>query len=55
MGRNVPEQRAQQMIVGYTIFNDWSARDIQFREMSVGIGPGYGKHFANSFGPATRW
>ena len=37
--------------MGYTIFNDWSARDIQFREMSVGIGPAFGKDFATSMGP----
>jgi len=43
-------------IAGYTIFNDWSARDIQFREMRVGLGPGLGKDFATSLGPclATR-
>ena len=45
-----PEQ-ALDAIVGYTIFNDWSARDIQFREMSVGIGPAFGKDFATSMGP----
>jgi len=38
-------------IAGYTIFNDWSARDIQRREMSVGLGPALGKDFANSLGP----
>jgi 2-keto-4-pentenoate hydratase/2-oxohepta-3-ene-1,7-dioic acid hydratase in catechol pathway len=38
-------------IAGYTIFNDWSARDIQFREMSVGLGPGLSKDFATSLGP----
>lgn len=38
-------------IAGYTIFNDWSARDIQFREMAVGIGPAFGKDFATSLGP----
>jgi len=52
IGRDVPESRAGELIVGYTIYNDWSARDIQMREMSVGIGPGYGKDFASSFGPA---
>lgn len=51
-GRDVPEGSAHELIVGYTLFNDWSARDIQFREMSVGLGPSYGKDFANSFGPA---
>ena len=51
-GRDVSAQRADELIVGYTIYNDWSARDIQMREMSVGIGPGYGKDFASSIGPA---
>jgi 2-keto-4-pentenoate hydratase/2-oxohepta-3-ene-1,7-dioic acid hydratase in catechol pathway len=51
-GRNVTADRAEELIVGYTIYNDWSARDIQLREMSVGIGPGYGKDFASSIGPA---
>ena len=44
-------EQALDAIVGYTIFNDWSARDIQFREMSVGIGPAFGKDFATSMGP----
>lgn len=44
--------QALDCIAGYTIFNDWSARDIQFREMKVGIGPAFGKDFATSMGPA---
>ncbi len=51
-GRNVTADHADDLIVGYTIYNDWSARDIQMREMSVGIGPGYGKDFGSSLGPA---
>ncbi len=51
-GRNVSAERADDLILGYTIYNDWSARDIQMREMSVGIGPGYGKDFGSSIGPA---
>ena len=50
-GRNVSVERASELIVGYTLYNDWSARDIQMREMSVGIGPGVGKDFGSSFGP----
>jgi len=38
-------------IAGYTLLNDWSARDIQAREMSVGLGPAKGKDFATSIGP----
>lgn len=48
--RASPDEAAA-AIAGYTIFNDWSARDIQFREMSVGIGPAFGKDFATSLGP----
>ena len=38
-------------IAGYTLLNDWSARDIQRREMTVGLGPAKGKDFATSLGP----
>ncbi|HVO54047.1 MAG TPA: fumarylacetoacetate hydrolase family protein [Solirubrobacterales bacterium] len=50
-GRRIPVERAAEHIAGYTLYNDWSARDIQLREMSVGIGPAMGKHFASSIGP----
>jgi 2-keto-4-pentenoate hydratase/2-oxohepta-3-ene-1,7-dioic acid hydratase in catechol pathway len=36
---------------GFTIMNDWSARDLQSREMQVGLGPAKGKDFATSLGP----
>ncbi|MEV6638109.1 fumarylacetoacetate hydrolase family protein [Actinoplanes sp. NPDC051470] len=38
-------------IFGYTIFNDWSARDLQRREMQVNLGPAKGKDFAGTLGP----
>ena len=38
-------------IAGFTVMNDWSARDLQRREMRVGLGPAKGKDFATSFGP----
>jgi 2-keto-4-pentenoate hydratase/2-oxohepta-3-ene-1,7-dioic acid hydratase in catechol pathway len=38
-------------IFGYTIFNDFSARDLQSREMKVSLGPAKGKDFASSLGP----
>ncbi|MBG0568567.1 fumarylacetoacetate hydrolase family protein [Actinoplanes aureus] len=38
-------------IFGYTIFNDWSARDLQSREMKVSLGPAKGKDFATTLGP----
>jgi fumarylacetoacetate (FAA) hydrolase len=38
-------------IGGFTVMNDWSARDLQRQEMRVGLGPAKGKDFATSFGP----
>jgi fumarylacetoacetate (FAA) hydrolase len=38
-------------IGGFTIMNDWSARDLQRKEMRVGLGPAKGKDFATSLGP----
>jgi 2-keto-4-pentenoate hydratase/2-oxohepta-3-ene-1,7-dioic acid hydratase in catechol pathway len=40
-----------QTLFGYTILNDWSARDLQRREMRVSLGPAKGKDFASSLGP----
>jgi fumarylacetoacetate (FAA) hydrolase len=42
---------ADERIAGFTIMNDWSARDIQRRETSVGLGPAKAKDFATSLGP----
>lgn len=50
-GRNISVKDAEDYIFGYMIYNDWSARDIQAREMRVGLGPSKSKDFANSFGP----
>jgi 2-keto-4-pentenoate hydratase/2-oxohepta-3-ene-1,7-dioic acid hydratase in catechol pathway len=50
-GRDLTPEQARQHISHYTIFNDWSARDIQFREMQVRLGPCKGKDSANTFGP----
>lgn len=36
---------------GFTIMNDFSARDLQAREMAVGLGPAKGKDFATAIGP----
>jgi fumarylacetoacetate (FAA) hydrolase len=38
-------------IAGFTVMNDWSARDLQRREVRVGLGPAKGKDFATSLGP----
>jgi fumarylacetoacetate (FAA) hydrolase len=42
---------AEGRIGGFTIMNDWSARDLQRAEMRVGLGPSKGKDFATSLGP----
>jgi fumarylacetoacetate (FAA) hydrolase len=44
-------ERAEEAIGGFTIFNDWSARDLQREETAVRLGPAKGKDFASSFGP----
>jgi fumarylacetoacetate (FAA) hydrolase len=51
-GRNIPVEEADDYIAGFTIMNDWSARDLQRQEMKVGLGPSKGKDFATSLGPA---
>ncbi|MBA2360251.1 MAG: fumarylacetoacetate hydrolase family protein [Actinobacteria bacterium] len=44
---------AKGRIGGFTIMNDWSARDLQREEMRVGLGPAKGKDFATSLGPVV--
>jgi fumarylacetoacetate (FAA) hydrolase len=48
---DLPAERGEEAIGGYTIFNDWSARDLQREETVVRLGPAKGKDFASSFGP----
>ncbi|ELY41826.1 fumarylacetoacetate hydrolase family protein [Natronorubrum tibetense] len=50
-GRDIPADEAEEYIAGYTVFNDFSARDIQGREMKGRLGPAKGKDFANGLGP----
>ena len=52
-GKDIPRSRARDHIFGYTIFNDFSARDEQTKEMAGQLGPGKGKDFdnANAMGP----
>ncbi|MFE9835239.1 fumarylacetoacetate hydrolase family protein [Streptomyces sp. NPDC005551] len=50
-GRDLTPERARDHIVGYTVFNDWSARDLQSAEMKVGLGPCKGKDTATTLGP----
>lgn len=54
LGRDIPAGKAREYIGGYTIFNDFSARDIQAQEMAGRLGPAKGKDFdgGNAIGPA---
>jgi len=52
-GKDIPASRARDHIFGYTIFNDFSARDAQRIEMEGRLGPAKGKSFdgGNVIGP----
>jgi fumarylacetoacetate (FAA) hydrolase len=50
-GADLDPDEAEGHIAGFTVMNDWSARDLQRREMKVGLGPAKGKDFATSLGP----
>jgi 2-keto-4-pentenoate hydratase/2-oxohepta-3-ene-1,7-dioic acid hydratase in catechol pathway len=52
-GKNIPKERAHEHIFGYAVFNDFSARDKQAREMEGRMGPTKGKSFdtGNAIGP----
>lgn len=52
-GRNITQEEARNHIAGYAIYNDFSARDIQMREMGCRLGPAKGKDFdtGNAIGP----
>jgi len=52
-GKDIDPDQAMEHVFGYMIYNDFSARAIQAREMSVGLGPAKGKDFNNAhvFGP----
>ncbi|MFD7920954.1 fumarylacetoacetate hydrolase family protein [Streptomyces sp. NPDC059740] len=50
-GHDLTPEQARDHIVGYTVLNDWSARDLQSAEMKVGLGPCKGKDTATTLGP----
>jgi 2-keto-4-pentenoate hydratase/2-oxohepta-3-ene-1,7-dioic acid hydratase in catechol pathway len=50
-GRDLSPALARDHILGYTIMNDWSARDLQAAEMRVHLGPAKGKDTATTLGP----
>ncbi len=49
-GKDILVEEAESYIAGYTIMNDWSARDLQRKDMLL-LGPAKGKDFATSLGP----
>src|SRR6185503_1969169 len=50
-GASLSPEQAREAVFGYTILNDWSARDLQRREMKVSLGPAKGKDTATTLGP----
>jgi 2-keto-4-pentenoate hydratase/2-oxohepta-3-ene-1,7-dioic acid hydratase in catechol pathway len=50
-GRNIPASKAREYIAGFTVMNDFSARDIQRKEMRVRLGPAKGKDWCTGLGP----
>lgn len=50
-GKDLSVDEAEQAIIGYTIFNDWSARDLQTLESQLGIGQAKGKDSGITLGP----
>jgi 2-keto-4-pentenoate hydratase/2-oxohepta-3-ene-1,7-dioic acid hydratase in catechol pathway len=50
-GASLTPEQAREHIFGYTVLNDWSARDLQRREMKVLLGPAKGKDSATTLGP----
>lgn len=50
-GKDLTVEQAERAVIGYTIFNDWSARDLQQLEGQLAIGQGKGKDSGVTLGP----
>jgi 2-keto-4-pentenoate hydratase/2-oxohepta-3-ene-1,7-dioic acid hydratase in catechol pathway len=50
-GSDLTPQQGEASIAGFCVMNDWSARDVQRREMKLSMGPVKGKDFATTLGP----
>lgn len=50
-GSDIAVEDAWGHIAGYVIFSDWSARDVQLREMGLNLGPNKGKDGGSTLGP----
>lgn len=52
-GRDIGVADAHAYVFGFTVMNDFSARDIQAKEMTAWLGPAKGKDFATALGPCV--
>lgn len=52
-GKDIDKGKAASHLFGFTIFNDFSMRDLQLTAMGVGMGPAAGKDWANALGPCV--
>ncbi|MGC8644790.1 MAG: fumarylacetoacetate hydrolase family protein [Thermoplasmata archaeon] len=52
-GKDIRKENALSHIFGFVLANDWSARDLQRKEMNIGLGPSKSKDFATSIGPCV--
>jgi 2-keto-4-pentenoate hydratase/2-oxohepta-3-ene-1,7-dioic acid hydratase in catechol pathway len=50
-GQDLTLENAREVIAGYTVFNDWSARDLQGEDRKLGMGWAKGKDTASTLGP----
>src|SRR5207253_8527143 len=50
-GTDLDPDQGDAAIAGFCVLNDWSARDVQRREMKLNLGPAKGKDFATGLGP----
>jgi fumarylacetoacetate (FAA) hydrolase len=50
-GTNIVPEQAWNHVAGFTVLNDFSARDLQRKEVPIGLGPAKAKDFATAVGP----
>jgi 2-keto-4-pentenoate hydratase/2-oxohepta-3-ene-1,7-dioic acid hydratase in catechol pathway len=53
LGRDLQPADADDVIFGYTLVNDWTARDVERDEVATGMGPAKSRDFATSLGPCV--
>lgn len=50
-GRDIPIEKAWDHVAGFTVVNDFCARDLERRALPAGLGPSKGRDFATAVGP----